>query len=156
MGEKCCACSKDFSNGDRVVTFYFEKVSAGEKSGTLGFYDDNQYPENAVDRVHFIHGCLEKCFSPVDNPFMYDTLAELVRQEIYEDERDHKDYSDDIPTIGMEEELPFCLWCKREDTVWLQMKPDMYIYNCLACQKLWDHEENELVWDPQRGYIVVE
>lgn len=153
MGERCCACSKEFANGDQVVTFYFERVMRGEKSGELGFYEDKNYPEQTVDRVHFTYPCLEKCFSPVDNPFMYDVIAESVRKEIYEDERDREDY--DIP-LTEPDDPPFCLWCKREDTVWMQVQRETCIYNCLACRKLWDLNEDELVWDPQRGYVAVQ
>lgn len=153
MGEKCCACSREFANGDRVVTFYFEKVMRGEKSGELGFYDDNQYPDNSVDRTHFNYSCLEKCFSPMDNPFMYDAIAEMVRKEIREDETDRDEYEVSIMDY---DEPPYCLWCKREDTVWMQQQRDLHIYNCIACRKLWDQNEDELIWDPQRGYIYVQ
>jgi hypothetical protein len=149
MGEKCCACSREFANGDRVVTFYFERVMAGEKSGALGFYEDNQYADNTVDRCHFLYQCLEKCFSPMDNPFMYDFIAEQVRKEVYEDEKDREEF--DIP-VSIDEDPPYCLWCKKEDTVWLQQQRDLWIFHCIECHKLWDQNEDELVWDPQRGY----
>jgi hypothetical protein len=151
MGEKCIACSKEFVLGDRVVTFRLERVLRGEKSGQVGFYEDNQSPED--EHVHLTYQCLEKCFSPADNPFMYDTIAAAVRKEIYEDEQEREEL--DIP-LADPDDPPFCLWCKREDTVWLQIQRDMYIYNCLACHKLWDHNEDELVWDDQRGYVTVE
>lgn len=152
--DKCCACSREFANGDRVVTFYFERVLAGEKSGALGYYEDYQYTEQAVDRVHFLYPCLEKCFSPVDNPFMYDFLADQVRREIYEDERNNDD-DHDIP-FQMDDDPPYCLWCKKEDTVWLQQQRDMWIFFCNACNKLWNQDEDELVFDPQRGYRIVD
>lgn len=153
MGEKCCACSKEFANGDRVVSFYLEQVMAGEKSNLLGFYDDRQYADGTIDRCHFTHSCLEKCFSPADNPFMYDMIAMEVRKEIYEDEKDQSEL--DL-RLGGDEDPPYCLWCKREESVWLNQQRDMWIFNCLACKKLWDQDETELTWDPERGYCRVE
>lgn len=151
--EKCAACNKVFAYGDVVITFYFEQVMAGEKSGALGFYEHNNSPDQAVDHVHFTYSCLEKCFSPMDNPFLYDQVAALVRQEIIDDERES--FDDDLPPINVEDP-PFCLWCKREDTVWKQTSREMIIYNCIACQKLWDDEEDEMYWDMEKhtyGYV---
>lgn len=152
MAGKCCACSKEFVSGDSVVTFYLEKVLAGEKSGVLGFYDDDRYPDREVDHVHFSHNCLEKCFSPIENPFLYDTVVESIRKDIYEDEADSVD---DIP-INIDDDPPYCLWCKREDTVWKQIQRDLHIFNCIACSRLWDQDETELIWDPQNGYTPIE
>lgn len=147
--EKCCGCSKQFVNGDVVITFYFEQVKAGDKSGALGFYEHRNSPENSVEHVHFTYGCLEKCFSPVDNPFMYDVVAEAVRRQIWEDE---KEQDPDIPLHILDyDDPPFCLWCKREDTVWIQVQRDMRVYNCLACRRLWDHNEDELYWDANKN-----
>lgn len=152
MTEKCCACSKEFVNGDTVVTFYLERVMTGQKSGVLGFYDDTRYPDGAMDRVHFSYSCLEKCFSPVENPFLYDVVVETVRKEIYEDEIEA---ADDIP-ITIEDDPPYCPWCKKEDSVWKQIQRDIHIFHCVVCHKLWDQDETELVWDPQNGYMAVE
>lgn len=150
MGTKCLACSKEFTIVDRVVRVNLEIVRRGEKSGLLGFYEDSQSPDD--ERIHFTYSCIEKYFSPADNPFMYDSIAAEVRKEIYEDEKSRED---DIP-LADPDDPPYCLWCKREDTVWMQIQRDMYIYNCLACRRLWDHNEEELTFDPQRGYVTVE
>lgn len=149
--EKCCACSRNFAAGDTVITFYFQQVMRGEKSGVLGFYDHKNSPDGSVDYVHFSYACLEKCFSPMENPFMYDILADAVRKEIYDDEAGNDD--DDMPEITVEEDPPYCLWCKKEEAVWVHYQRDMHIYNCMQCSKLWDDEERELLWDPQRGYL---
>lgn len=150
--ERCIACGRPFAKGDDVVTFRLERVRAGEKSDALGFYDHPSSPNQEEERVHFNYSCLEKGFSPADNPFLYDSVVASIRQEIYEDE---KEVDHDLPPI--DEDPPFCLWCKREDTVWMQIQRDMYIYNCLACQKLWDHNEEEMYWDHERGqYIPVD
>ncbi len=154
MIEKCCACGKPFANGDLVVLFHFEQVKAGEKSGALGFYESTQSPEGEPDYVHFEYACLEKCFSPMDNPFMYDMIAEAVRKEAWEDALEKEER--DLP-LFMDEDPPFCLWCKKEDTVWMQIQRDMHVYNCLQCRKLWDHNEDELYWDPETNtYKFVE
>lgn len=152
--DKCIACGKSFANGDVVLTYFLEKVMAGEKSGLLGYYEHVSFTEQYVERLHFTYGCIEKAFSPVDNPFLFDIVAESIRREIYEEEREKDEF--DLPMV-IEEEPPFCLWCKREDTVWMHQRRDVHIYNCLACSKLWDHDEDEMYWDPQKAdYVYVE
>jgi hypothetical protein len=141
---------KEFASGDTIITFYFERALKGEKSNLMGFYPHPNSPEDSTDHVHFTHSCLEKCFSPVDNPFMYDLLADMVRQEILEDESD----KDDFPDIEFEDDLPYCLWCKRTDTVWMQHRVGGEILHCVACNKLWDNEEVELRWDPVNSIYV--
>jgi hypothetical protein len=161
MDEKCCGCGKGFAAGDQVVTFRMEKVRRGEKSNQLGFYNNNQLlaateERLAVDHVHFAPGCLELAFSPVENPFMFDVLADQVRQQIYdeESERDPAEILPDLPELL--ENPPYCLWCKRKDCVWAHFDKGYPIYNCLACGKLWDHEEDELYWDQEQGeYFLV-
>lgn len=152
MGERCCACRQTFAAGDEVVTFYLERVLQGEKSGLPGFYEHPQSPDNSTDHVHFNYSCLEKCFSPIENPFMYDSIADQVRREILEEEREVDEFA-----IEDVQDPPFCLWCKREDSVWLQERRGGTVYCCLVCNKLWDDEENELVWDSRRNtYVNVE
>lgn len=163
MSEKCCGCGKGFAAGDRVVTFRMERVLRGEKSGELGFYEASVTRDNlgvlrgsdgveeGIDHVHFTPGCLELTFSPMENPFMWDMLADEVRQQIYENESE-KDPDEILPDLPeLIENPPYCLWCKRTDTVWLNTNKGYPIYNCLACKRLWDHEEDELYWDPAMG-----
>lgn len=156
MGEKCCGCGKDFVAGDDAVEWRFVRTLQGEKSGRLGFYEHPNSPEGAGEYVHWKYGCLEKCFSPAENPFMYDTIAAEVRKEIYEDERDYD--SADIPLLmEYNEDPPYCLWCKRKDTVWVHYDKGYIIFNCLGCMKLWDDDENELEWDAEEGdYFLAE
>ena len=156
MGERCCACRKEFAAGDTIITFFFERVLQGEKSNLPGFYPHPNSPEgpDEAERVHFNYSCLEKCFSPADNPFMFDIIAEQVRREILEDEQE---FNDDFPIVEFDDDPPYCLWCKRKDTVWLQVRMGGNILTCLACGKLWDDEEHEVVWDATRGiYVDVE
>lgn len=163
MDEKCCGCGKGFAAGDQVVTFRMERVLRGDKSGILGFYNNHQqlggYGNEemmVIDHVHFAPGCLERAFSPMENPFMFDMLADQVRQQIYEEEaeRDPAEILPELPELL--EDPPYCLWCKRTDTVWMHLDKSYPIYNCIACNKLWDHEEDELSWDSQRGdYFLV-
>jgi hypothetical protein len=170
VGYKCCGCGKPFVAGDHVVTFRMEQVRLGEKSNQLGFYnsfwylegqgaEDQNLPfgeETTGDHVHFTPGCLEKTFSPVDNPFLYDVLANQVRQKIYDEESDREpdEILPDLPELI--EDPPACLWCKRTDTVWVHFPRGYPIYNCIGCSKLWDHEEDELYWDHEKGdYFLV-
>lgn len=162
MADKCAGCGKGFSAGDRIVTFKMERVLKGEKSGILGYYKDNlgviqgsDGPEN-IDHIHFTPGCLERTFSPAENPFLFDIIASQIRQEIYEEERD-RDPDTVLPEIpALLDDPPYCLWCKKVNTVWVHFSEGYPIYNCLACGKLWDHEEDELYWDPERGsYFLV-
>ncbi len=155
MGEKCCGCNKEFVAGDNVLTFYMERVLKGQKSGVLGFYESanslGTENEGNIDHVHFLPGCLELAFSPPDNPFMFDVLAEQVRQKIYEEESE-RDPADILPTLPeMLVDPPYCLWCKRTDTVWLHTDKGYPIFNCLACKKLWDQDDDELCWDQEIG-----
>lgn len=168
MEEKCCGCGKPFAAGDHVVTFRMERVLRGERSNILGFYKstlirDNvsvlygsEGPEDGIDHVHFTPGCLERTFSPIENPFMYDMLADEVRQRIY-DEESEMDPAEILPELPeLIENPPMCLWCKKTNTVWMHVDKGYPIYNCLACRKLWDHEEDELYWDPEKGdYFLV-
>ena len=147
---RCCACRKQFGPGDEVVTFRLETVRRGEKSGQLGFYAHGNYPEDFEDHTHFSAGCLEKTFSPMDNPFMYDAIADKVREEIESEIRDEiydelsaEFQTEDVPLYA-EDELPFCLWCKKTNTVWLQHRHAGIIFFCTVCQKYWDDEETEL------------
>ncbi len=151
--DKCPGCSKAFVNGDQVIRVNLERVMAGEKSGALGFYDHQHLTRDEPERIHFSHSCIEKYFSPIENPFYYDFLAEQVRAEIYQDEKDRDEF--ELPN-PMDEDPPYCLWCKKEETVWLQQQRDLWIFFCTACQKLWDQDEYELVFDPQKGYCHVE
>lgn len=152
MEDRCCACLKPFEAGDQVVSFYLEHIRRGEKSGQLGFYQHENYPEENTDHVHFRASCLEMCFSPVDNPFLYDAIVDKVRKDVESDIRDEiydqvcAEYGvDDPPQYPLEEdELPFCLWCKKTNTVWMQQKTGGVIFYCAGCQKWWDEEENEL------------
>lgn len=159
MGEKCCGCKKEFAAGDDVLTFYMERVLKGPKSGVIGFYQNpnslGSENEVNIDHVHFLPGCLEMAFSPPDNPFMFDILAAQVRQQIYEEESERDpDFFPEMPSLI--EDPPFCLWCKRTDTVWFSTYKGYPIYNCLACKKLWDHEDDELYWDANAGdYFLV-
>ncbi len=169
MEEKCCGCGKPFAAGEKVVSFRMERVLRGERSNLLGFYKasltrDNlgtlqgsNGPAEDIDHVHFTPGCLERTFSPVDNPFMYDMLADEVRQRIYEEESESEP-PEIIPEIPeLIENPPMCLWCKRTDTVWCHFDKGYPVYNCLACKKLWDHEEDELGWDPIKlEYFLVQ
>lgn len=162
MDEKCCGCGKLFVAEDQVVTFRLERVRRGEKSNLLGFYNLHRYiegqgtEETAADHVHFTPGCLERAFSPIENPFMYDMLADQVRQQIYdeESERDPDELLPELPELL--EDPPACLWCKRTDSVWMHLSKGYPIYNCLRCRRLWDHEEDELYWDPEKGdyYLI--
>ncbi len=163
MDDKCCGCGKGFAAGESVITFRMERVLRGDKSGVLGFYNHHQYlgvrnteDPQIVDHAHFTPGCLERTFSPVDNPFMFDVLADQVRQQIY-DEESEKDPSEIMPDLPeLLEDPPYCLWCKRTDTVWMHFNKGYPIYNCLSCKRLWDHEDDELYWDDQRGnYFLV-
>lgn len=150
MAEKCCACNKPFIEGEDVVTFYMEKAKIGEKSGQLGFYAHPSYPKDYIDRVHFTYSCLEKCFSPADNPFLYDSIVLKIRQETTDDIRQEVydeiniEFEDDFPKIPDIDDPPFCLWCKRRETVWIQIRTNGCIYACTSCNKYWDEEENEI------------
>lgn len=155
MGEKCCGCKADFVAGDEVLTFYMERALKGPKSGIIGFYENpnslGTENEGNVDHVHFSPGCLELAFSPADNPFMFDLLAAQVRQQIYEDES-QKDPIEILPELpGLLDDPPFCLWCKRTDSVWLHTGKQYPIFYCRVCNKLWDHDEDELVWNQEKG-----
>lgn len=164
MDEKCCGCGKGFAAGDQVVTFRMERVLRGEKSGVLGFYNNHQHLGGygtseellVVDHSHFTPGCLELTFSPMENPFMFDLLANEVRQKIY-DEESELDPAEILPdTPELLENPPFCLWCKRTDSVWAHFDKGYTIYNCLHCKKLWDHDEDELYWDSEKNdYFLV-
>lgn len=154
MTEKCCACRKEFKDGEEVVTFYFERTKIGEKSGLVGFYAHPNYPDDSIERVHFTHQCLEKCFSPMDNPFLYDSIVHKIRSEVEEDLR--QEIYDEI-SIEFDEDIvipdvddpPYCLWCKRRDSVWIQIRNQGYFYACTACNKYWDQDENELTQSGQ-------
>lgn len=146
MGEKCCACAKEFAAADVVISFYFEQVLQGEKSGALGFYPHKNSPADSVDHVHFNHSCLEKGFSPAEFPFLYDSIVDMIRQEVYEEME-----FEDCP-IDIEEDPPYCLWCKRTDTVWSQQQNGFIVLTCQPCQKIWDDEDYELTWAPENGY----
>jgi hypothetical protein len=160
----CCGCGKSFVLGDRVLTFCIEEIKRGEKSGKPGFYtvDDSLGQrfwslEDNVDHVHYTPGCLELAFSPPDNPFMFEMLAGQVRQQIYEEESENER---DIPVMPelpvLLEDPPFCLDCKRTDTVWTHFAKGYPIYSCIVCNILWDHEEDRLYWDPERAdYFLV-
>lgn len=145
--ETCAACRKPFADGDDAVTFYFEKAKIGEKSGILGFYTHPNYPGDYIDRIHFNYACVEKCFSPADNPFMYDVIVNKIRLEVTDDIRQEAydeiniELEDGFPDI---DDPPFCLWCKKREPVWIQIRSNGYIYTCTACQKYWDQDENEL------------
>lgn len=114
----------------------------------LGFYEHPNSPQDSTEHVHFAYNCLEKCFSPVDNPFMYDALAAIVREEVMEDMACEEDFPE------YEEDLPYCLWCKKTDTVWVQRRLTGEILTCVACNKLWDIEETELRYDPAKGEYI--
>jgi len=154
VSEKCCACGKEFKNDEEVVTFYLERAKVGEKSGALGFYQHQSYPKDCIDRVHFSYTCLEKCFSPADNPFLYDSIAiklraditDDIRQEIYDEI--NIELEDDMPLIDLADP-PFCLWCKRTDTVWIQVRNGACVYACPPCNKYWNEDEDELTQDGQ-------
>jgi hypothetical protein len=150
MSDKCCACSKAFQDGDEVLTFYIEKSKRGSKSGMIGFYSHPNYPKDYIDRSHFTAACLEKCFSPADNPFLYDTIVakiraettEDIRQEIYDDM--DLELDDEFPDMPDIDDPPFCLWCKGPESVWVQIRSSGYLYACTKCNKYWDQDENEI------------
>lgn len=155
METKCLACGREFQHGEAVVAFCYEQAQKGTKSGLIGFYSHPHYGRedegnnNYTEHVHFTHSCLEKCFSPADNPYYYDQVVQAIRKEVEADIRDEiydelsAEY-DDMPRVRVEEDPPFCLWCKREDTVWLQERRTGCVFFCTVCQKYWDDQENEL------------
>lgn len=157
---KCCGCKKNFAAGDKVVAFYMGMALQGQKSGMLGIYETpnslGAENESNTDYVHFLPGCLEMAFSPMENPFLFDVLADQVRQQIYEEESERDtDFFPEMPSLI--EDPPFCIWCKRTDTVWFHTAKGYPIFNCMACQRLWDHEEDELYWDQEAGdYFLLE
>lgn len=157
---KCCGCGKGFAAADDAVEFTLVRALLGEKSGAVGFYPHPTNPEGEKDYVHFTPSCLEMAFSPMENPFMFDILAAQVRQQIYEDETARDPADDDFPEIEIDallEDPPYCLWCKRKDTVWCHFSLGYPVYNCIVCRKLWDHDEDELEWDPAKGeYFVID
>ena len=161
MGEKCCACQQEFREGETSVAFFFQAAKRGEKSGMVGLYEHPDYPNATKDYVHFTHTCLEKCFSPVDNPFLYDVLTAAmrkevvddVREEVYEEMREEYEFGEGI--VPFEEDPPMCIWCKKVDYLWCHFRMGGTIYNCMSCRKMWDDEETELTWDPDEGYVEV-
>ena len=158
MEDRCAGCRQPFALGDVVQTFYLQEVRYGEKSGQLGFYDHPSSPGDSVDHMHYWHGCAELYFQP-ENGWLYDIIVDKIRREVTEDIRDEiyeefrLEYEDMPPEPR---EPPMCLWCKSPRAVWKHEELDKDIFNCLACQKLWDHNEDELLWDPQRGYVVAQ
>lgn len=151
MQDKCPGCSKAFVAGDEVFACRLEQVRKGEKSGVLGFYPSRRNPEGEEERIHFHHTCIEVYFNP-EHGYAYDDVVAAIRKEIWEEFHDDR-YLDGIPEVR---DPPVCLWCKQEDGVWKHEQRDMDIFNCMRCRKLWDHDENELAFDPQRGYYIVE
>lgn len=149
---KCCGCGKVFAATNDAVEFNLVRALLGEKSEALGFYPHPSNPDGEKDYVHFTPGCLEMAFSPVENGLMFDILADQVRQQIYEEEseRDPEDYPE-ITISVLLEDPPYCLWCKRKDTVWCHFSRGYLIHNCITCCKLWDDDEDELIWDPAQG-----
>jgi hypothetical protein len=128
--------------GDSVFAFHLESVRRGEKSGVMGFYSHSHNPSKEQEYAHAWPSCLEKCFSPEagENGFLYDEVVHSIRQEVYEELG--YDPNNDVPLD--EFDPPFCLWCKKTDTVWMQDQMDRKVYYCTACQKYWDDEETEL------------
>lgn len=144
---QCASCEGAFEDGDEVLVFYLQSARPGEKSGLLGLYEHSQYPGDTEDYIHFRYSCIEKAFSPVDNPFLYDSIVSSIRKEVEADIREEVetelDIQDDLPQL-YEEDPPLCIWCKRRDTVWVQYRLGGIFYFCPPCHKMWDDEENEV------------
>ncbi len=159
---KCYGCGKGFASGSDMVEWSLVRALMGEKSGLIGVYSHPQNPENDKDYIHTDPSCLDAAFTPMsERNFMWDILADQVRQQIYEEETE-RDPADD-PSNMYEvyeiilEDPPYCLWCKRKDTVWCNFSKGYVVHNCVVCRKLWDQEEDELEWDQEKGdYFLVE
>lgn len=163
---RCVACNGDLKEGAEVHRIPpTERVLLGEKSGVLGIYPQGETvpPENQ-DIIHHNYSCYEKYFSPMDNPFLYDSITkemgEMMEKEIREEVREElaSQFEDLKEMVGQKnfnfcvdcwanlepDEPPVCLWCKRPDHVWMHQKLQGTVLCCTACNKYWDDREDEL------------
>lgn len=166
---RCAGCNQEFLQGDEVQPVpQILRYLRGMKSGAMGLYQHENFPEAEPDYVHWRHSCLEKFFSPIENPYMYDGLVAKLRGDLKLELRDEHEEQfalvkemigegnhnfcvecwteledADIPLLEREEP-PKCLWCKHTDQVWMQQKPGGLIFYCFRCSKMWDDYENEM------------
>lgn len=164
--QKCSSCNQAFHEGDEVQRVPpLEVVLRGEKSGELGVYlTGDQTPLEDQEILHHRYGCYEKYFSPMENPFLYDTLANQVYEEkegeFREEIRDEfasrfEEVKEMISSQNFnfcvecwkeleEDEPPYCLWCKSPDFVAMHQKKQGLTFFCAPCNKYWDDQENEI------------
>lgn len=154
---KCYGCGKGFAAADVMVEWSLVRALLGEKSGVLGVYPHQHNPDNEKDYIHTDPSCLEASFSPmVETSFMWDIVADQARQIIIEEERATD--PDDYPELSVEallEDPPYCLWCKRKDSVWMHFSLAYPVSYCFGCMRFWDHDEDELERDPATGEFYV-
>jgi len=170
MQKKCASCHQEFREEDEVQRVPpLEKVRRGQKSGELGVYPstDKVHPDDQ-DLLHNKHGCYEKFFSPMDNPFLYDAISnrvyiereDQIREEVQEEMMNRFDevkemiserkfnFCVDCWADLEEDEPPVCLWCKSPDYVWMHQRRQGMMFCCTRCNKYWNDQEEEM--DPPR------
>ena len=142
--KKCCACSKEFRAGDKILTFSINEVRYGEKSGALGIYPNKDYGEDHQDYSHFTYQCLERTFSPIENPFLYDILYNAIKEEAYKDAKDeaYEEFQMDVPPSYDNDDPPECIWCKKIGITWMLIRTTNTIFYCPECNQYWDQDEN--------------
>lgn len=165
--QRCAACNQPFHEGDEIQRLPpLELALRGEKSGELGIYStrEGQVDYDDQDLVHHKYGCYEKYFSPLDNPFLYDSIANRVYEEREEQFKDEvrEEFAQKFEEVKemiseqkfsfcvecwkeLEEDEPtYCLWCKSPNFVCMHQRRQGMTFFCAPCNKYWDDQENEI------------
>ncbi len=163
--KNCAACKHPFKLGDKVQRVPpLEEIRKGAKSGELGTYSIDNISPIDHDLLHNSHGCYETYFSPMENPFLYDGIAQEVyselegqlREEIKDElsaqfeqvkemiaEGNHN-FCVDCWAMVEEDKPPTCLWCESPDAVWMHQKKQGMIFWCSRCNRSWNDQDIEI------------